>query len=40
MSQGTFLDTLVRLKAFKIIFLVSTKIDFLPNGKFRVFDQK
>ena len=33
MSQGTFLDLLIRLEAFKRIFVFGSKIDFLPRGK-------
>ena len=36
MSQGTFLDTLIRLEAFNRIFVFRPKIDFFP----RVFGQK
>ena len=32
MSQGTFLDTLLRLEAFKGIFEFRPKIDFFPRG--------
>ena len=31
MSQGTFSNTLIRLEAFKIIFVLSPKIDFFPR---------
>ena len=37
MSQGTFSDTLIRLAAFKRIFLFRRKIDFYPRGKSTVF---
>ena len=41
MSQGTFLDTLIRLEAFKRIFVFFfSKIDFFQRGKCRVFGQK
>ena len=40
MSQGTFLDTLIRLEAFKRIFVFSPKIDFFARGYSRVFGQK
>ena len=40
MSQGMFSDTLIRLKAFKRIFLFRPKMDFSPRGKSRVFGQK
>ena len=33
LSQGTFLDTLTRLEAFKRIFVFRPKIDFFPRGK-------
>ena len=33
MSQGTFSDTLIRLEAFKRIFVFRPKIDFFPRGK-------
>ena len=33
MSQGTFSDTLIRLKAFKRIFVLRPEIDFFPSGK-------
>ena len=32
MSQGTFLDTLTRLEAFKRIFVFRPKIDFFSKG--------
>ena len=32
MSQGTFLDTLIRLEAFKRIFVFGPKIDFFSKG--------
>ena len=32
MSQGTFLDTLIRLEAFKRIFGIRQKIDFFVKG--------
>ena len=40
MSQGTFSDTLIRLKAFKRIFLFRPKIDLFPRGKSMSFGQK
>ena len=40
MSQGMFLDTLIRLEAFKRIFVFRPKIDFFPRGKSMVFVQK
>ena len=40
MSQGTFSDTLIRLEAFKRIFVFLPKIDFFPRGKSMVFGQK
>ena len=40
MSQGTFSDTLIRLEAFKRIFVFCPKMDFLHRGKSRVFSQK
>ena len=40
MSQGTFLDTLIRLEAFKRIFVFCPKLDFFQRGKCRVFGQK
>ena len=44
-SQGTFSDTLIPLEAFKRIFflrpkgifVLSSKIDFFPRGRFRGF---
>ena len=32
MSEETFLDLLIRLEAFKRIFVFCPKIDFLPTG--------
>ena len=32
MSQGTFLDTLISLEAFKKIFVCRPKIDFFSKG--------
>ena len=32
MSQGTFLETLIRLEAFKRIFVFCPKIDFFLQG--------
>ena len=40
MSRGTVSDTLIRLKAFKRIFLFRPKIDFFPRGNSRVLAQK
>ena len=40
MSKGTFPDTLIRLNAFKRIFVFGPKIDFLPRGKSMLFGQK
>ena len=40
MSQGTFSDTVIRLKVFKRIFVFRRKINFFSRGKFLVFDQK
>ena len=40
MSQGKFLDTPIRLEAFKRIFALIPKIDFFPRGRSRVFGQK
>ena len=40
MSQETFSDTLIRLEAFKRIFVFRPKIDFFPRGKSMVFGQK
>ena len=37
MSQGTFSDTLIRLEAFKRIFVFRPKMDFFPRGKSMVF---
>ena len=37
MSRRIFLDTLIRLEAFKTIFDVILKIDFFPRGKCMVF---
>ena len=33
MSQGMFSDLLIRLEAFKRIFVFRPKIDFSPGGK-------
>ena len=33
-SLGTFPETLIRLKAFKRIFIFRSKIDFFPRGIF------
>ena len=40
MSKVTFIDTLIRLEAFKRIFVFCPKIDFFPWGKSTVFGQK
>ena len=40
MSQGTFSDLLIRLEAFKRIFVFRPEIDFLPRGKPTVLGQK
>ena len=40
MSKGTFWDVLIRLEAFKRIFVFSQKIDFLPRGKPTILGQK
>ena len=40
MSYGTFLDTLIRLEAFKKKFVFCPKIDFLLRGLSTVFGQK
>ena len=40
MSQGTLSDLLIRLEAFKRIFVFRPKIDFLPWGKLTVLHQK
>ena len=40
MSQGTFSDTLIRLEAFKRIFVFRPKIEFFPTAKSMVFGQK
>ena len=40
MCQCTFSDLLIRLVAFKRIFVVRPKIDFLPSGKPTVLGQK
>ena len=40
MSQGTFFDTLIRLVAFKRIFVFRPKIDFFLRGNPRIFGQK
>ena len=38
--SGSFSDTLIRLEAFKRIFVFRPKIDFFPRGKSMVFGQK
>ena len=40
MSQGTFLDALIRLEAFKRIFVFRPKIDYFLRGLSMVFGQK
>ena len=40
MSQGMFSYTLIRLEAFKRIFVCRRKIDFFLRGKSMVFGQK
>ena len=40
MSMGTFLDTLIRLKAFKIVTVFRPNIDYFLRIKSRVFGQK
>ena len=40
MSHGTFSDTLIRLEAFKRIFVFRPKIEFFHRGKSMVFGQK
>ena len=40
MSQGTVSATLIRLEAFKRIFVLRPKIDFFPRGKSMVFGEK
>ena len=40
MPQGTFSDTLIRLEAFKRIFVFRQKIDVFPRGKSIDFGQK
>ena len=40
MSQGTILHTLIRLEAFKRIFVFRPKIDFFLRGWSEVFGQK
>ena len=40
MPQGTFWDTLIRLEAFKRIFIFRAKMDFFPRGKSMLFGQK
>ena len=40
MSEETFSDTLIRLEAFKRIFVFRLKIDFFARGKSLVFGQK
>ena len=37
MSQGTFFNTIIRLEAFKRIFLFSPKIDFFSKGLVQAF---
>ena len=40
MSQGTFSGTLIRLEAFKRIFVLSPKIDFFQGVGSGVFGEK
>ena len=40
MSQGTFSDTLIRLEAFKTIFVFRPKLDFFLRGKSMLFNEK
>ena len=40
MPQGTFLDTLIQLQAFKRIFIFRLKMDFFPRGKSMLFGEK
>ena len=40
MSLGTFPDTLIRLDAFKRIFVFRRKIEFFARGKSMVFGKK
>ena len=40
MAQGTFSDLLIRLEAFKRIFVFRPKIDSLPRGKPTVLGKK
>ena len=40
MSQGKFCDKLIRLEAFKRIFVFCPKMDFFLTGLSRVFSQK
>ena len=40
MPQGIFWETLIRLEAFKIIFIFRAKMDFFPRGKSMLFGQK
>ena len=40
MCQGTISDKLIRLEAFKRIFVFRPKIDFFLRGKSMVFGQK
>ena len=39
MSKGTSSETLIRLEAFKRIFVFRPKIDFFPRDKSMVFGQ-
>ena len=40
MSQGTFVDTLIPLEAFKRIVVFCPKMELFPKGKSMVFGQK
>ena len=40
MSHGTFSDALIRLEAFKRIFVCRPKMDFLPRDKPTVLGEK
>ena len=40
MPEGTFSDIMIRLEAFKRIFVLRPKIYFFPRVKSRVFGQK
>ena len=40
MSQGTIIETLMRLEAFKTIFVCPLKLDFFVRGRSMLFGQK